>query len=305
MGDDPVPDHPEVIEVRKGLVQRKHLTVPRDRVRTVDVSAHPLQRLLGLVKVHIGTGTSHHGAEPLALDGLRAAAAVSLRAELLHHVDEPPSPIAPAGKPGSDDVVDGRGAAAALPDRVADAEAELARLRPRWIAFAPATLSGVVTAAVLIGFGWRILNEARLDPAQFSAIHEALRYLRGTPLWVDIVQGGVAVLIVVTLLSVAGYVLSFWGYRLTRHPGGTLAVSRGLLTTRSTSIEERRLRGLERSEPLLLRAVGGARLQAIATGLRHQGSERGGALLVPPAPLRSVVEVEAEVWVPPRPAGPP
>ena len=42
---------PTVVEVRKGLLQRKHLTVPRDRVRTVDVSAHPLQRVLGLVKV--------------------------------------------------------------------------------------------------------------------------------------------------------------------------------------------------------------------------------------------------------------
>ncbi len=179
--------------------------------------------------------------------------------------------------------------------RDADAETELARLHPRWIWFAPATLSGVVTAAVLIGFGWRILNEAQLDPAQFSLIHQALRHLRGTPVWVDVLQGGVAVLIVVTLLSVAGYVLSFWGYRLTRHAGGTLGVSRGLLTTRSTSIEERRLRGLERSEPLLLRVVGGARLQAIATGLRHRGAERGGALLVPPAPLRTVLEVEAKV----------
>ena len=50
---------PTVVEVRKGLLQRKHLTVPRDRVRTVDVSAHPLQRVLRLVKVQIGTGTSH------------------------------------------------------------------------------------------------------------------------------------------------------------------------------------------------------------------------------------------------------
>ena len=152
-----------------------------------------------------------------------------------------------------------------------------------------------MTAAVLIGFGWRILNEAQLDPAQFSLIHQALRHLSGTPLWMDVLQGGIAVLIVITLLSVAGYVLSFWGYRLARHTGGTLGVSRGLLTTRSTSIEERRLRGLERSEPLLLRLVGGARLQAIATGLRHRGAERGGALLVPPAPLRTVLEVEAKV----------
>jgi putative membrane protein len=112
---------------------------------------------------------------------------------------------------------------------------------------------------------------------------------------VDVLQGAAVVLIVVSLLSVAGYVLSFWGYRLTRHSGGTLGVSRGLLTTRSTSIEERRLRGVERSEPLLLRLVGGARLHAIATGLRQRGPDRGGALLVPPAPLRTVVEVEANV----------
>lgn len=50
---------PAVVEVRRGLVQRRHLTVPRDRIRTIDVSAHPLQRLLRLVRVDIGTGSSH------------------------------------------------------------------------------------------------------------------------------------------------------------------------------------------------------------------------------------------------------
>ena len=102
-------------------------------------------------------------------------------------------------------------------------------------------------------------------------------------------------IVAVTVLSVAGYVLSFWGFRLTRHAHGTLQASRGLLTTRATSIEERRLHGVDRSEPLLLRLVGGARLQAIATGLRNRGSERGSALLVPPAPLATVIAVESAV----------
>jgi len=93
----------------------------------------------------------------------------------------------------------------------------------------------------------------------------------------------------------AGYLLSFWGYRLTRHAGGTVQVSRGLLTTRATTIEERRLHGVERSEPLLLRWVGGARLQAIATGLRERGPDRGSALLVPPAPLATVIGVETAI----------
>jgi len=46
---------------------------------------------------------------------------------------------------------------------------------------------------------------------------------------------------------------------------------------------------------LLLRFARGARLQAIATGLRQRGSERGSALLVPPAPLSVVTAVEAAV----------
>ena len=150
----------------------------------------------------------------------------------------------------------------------------------------------MLTGAVLIGFGWRIINEASIDPTQFSAVHQTLRYLEGTPLWVDALQGAAVVLIAISLLSLAGYVLSYWGYRLTRHPGGTLQVSRGLLTTRATSIEERRLRGVHRVEPLLLRLVGGARLQAIATGLRQRGQERGSSLLVPPAPLSAVTDIE-------------
>ncbi len=90
--------------------------------------------------------------------------------------------------------------------------------------------------------------------------------------------------------------LSFWSFRLTRHRGGSLHIERGLLTTRATSIEERRLRGVEISEPLLLRAVGGARCLAIATGLRvGRGAERGGTVLLPPAPRLEVLRVAASV----------
>ena len=95
------------------------------------------------------------------------------------------------------------------------------------------------------------------------------------------------VLVAVVVASTVGYALAFWDFRLTRHPRGTLHVTRGLITTRATTIEERRLHGAEISEPLLLRMVAGARLIAIATGLRvGRGAERGGSLLVPPAPDR-------------------
>ncbi|WP_420120019.1 PH domain-containing protein, partial [Nakamurella sp.] len=338
---------PTLVEVRRGILQRTQLAVPRDRIRTLDVSAHPLQRLLRLVRVDIGTGSSHAHARSVRLDGLPAAAVPGLRAELLHRApgagtatpSAPPNPAAGAeasdvaiaagaidavhpglrpGRPGGapsgtsgeppggtggrfagepdappigDDAgqsggqITGQiarqpggdtaarpgselarqpggdsdaqpGVGAGSPDGF-EGEIELARLHPRWIALAPATLSGVVTGAVLIGFGLRLLHEARLNPADFGPVEQILGFLRGRSVWLDVAVAAAAVLLLVTVLSVAGYVLSFSGFRLTRHPGGTLQVTRGLLTTRSTSLSEHRLRGVQRREPLVLRWAGG------------------------------------------------
>lgn len=295
---------PTVVEVRRGLLQRRHLTVPRDRIRTIDVSAHPLQRLLRLVRVDIGTGSSHAAAPTVRLDGLPAATVPALRGALLHRANGPPGrvtapgPILP-GEPSTataDAVADAdpAGGRAEGPDGV-----ELTRLQPRWIALAPATLSGVVTGAVLIGFGFRLMYKARLDPAEFGPVRQALGFLQGHSVWLDVGLAAVLVLILVALLSVAGYVISYWGFRLARHTGGTLQVSRGLLTTRSTSIAERRLRGVQRREPLVLRWAGGARLHAVATGLRRTGGEGGegggSSLLMPPAPVAEVLRVESTV----------
>jgi putative membrane protein len=100
----------------------------------------------------------------------------------------------------------------------------------------------------------------------------------------------------VAIASTVGYVLAFWGFTLTRHSAGTLHITRGLITSRATSIEERRLRGVELSAPFSLRAVGGARCIAIATGLRvGRGAERGGSLLLPPAPEAEAERVATDV----------
>jgi putative membrane protein len=116
------------------------------------------------------------------------------------------------------------------------------------------------------------------------------------PLALAIAAVAALVLVAVVVASTVGYALAFWDFRLTRNPGGTLHVTRGLITTRATTIEERRLHGAEISEPLLLRLVSAARLIAIATGLRvGRGAERGGSLLLPPAPRTEVERVAAQV----------
>ncbi len=275
----------EQVQVRRGLLSRRVLTVPLDRVRTVDVEANPLHRVFGLTRVKIGTGqTDQKKQEGLTLDGLSLGQADRLRDDLLHHRFTPGT--APPGAPAGDAVV------VRMPVHVE----EIVTLDPSWIRYGPFTLTGLVTVAALSGLLWRLVNEAHIDPARYSAARAAEARLRDTPVWLLVLQGAAGLLIATAIFSTIGYLLAFWRFRLTRTGEGTLHVTRGLLTTRATTIEERRLRGVELSEPLLLRSVGGARVVAIATGLRvGRGAERGGSLLLPPAPRRDAIRVCAAV----------
>ena len=272
---------PEHVQLRSGLVRRRQRAVALDRVRTVDVTANAMHRLLGLRRVTIGTGRSDRGADAgLRLDGLDAAAATRLRDELLHG-----RAGLPVGVPADD--------AGVAPEA---AEAELARLRPAWIAYGPCTLSGLLSFGLALSFVVNAANDAHVDLAHLGPLRAAADALGalGPALAVVLLLAGVVLAAV--LFSAAGYVLAFWGFRLTRRPEGTLHVVRGLITTRAVTIEERRLRGVALAEPLLLRAARGARCTAIATGLRAgRGPERGGSVLLPPAPHAEAERVAAAV----------
>jgi putative membrane protein len=90
--------------------------------------------------------------------------------------------------------------------------------------------------------------------------------------------------------------VSWWRFRLTRERRtGSLHVRRGLLTTRSTTLEEDRLRGVAVVEPPGARILGAARVDAIATGLSHTEEERSDPRgLLPVAPLAVAERVVAE-----------
>jgi putative membrane protein len=267
---------PAQIQLRHGLFRRRTTAAPLDRVRTVDVTAHALHRVLGLARVVIGTGTSDRKGRPaLTLDGLRIADASRLRDELLHR-----TPVALS-------TVD---TAVAAPDD------EVFRLPRSWVRYAPFTLSGAITAAALAGFVWRLISEAHIDPDRFGPLRALIDHLTSAPLGEVVPEVMAALVVFIALASTVGYVMAFWNFRLSRNRGGTLHVSRGLITSRATSIEERRLRGAELSEPLLLRAAGGARTMAITTGLRvGRGAERGGTMLMPPGPRAAAVRIAAAV----------
>ena len=254
------------VELRRGLLNRHVLSTPLDRVRTVDVTASLIHRALGLATVRIGTGTaSTDSDERLDLDGLPAERARSPRAELLH--------ATPA--------TDAAGVDAPVPE-----EQVALRFDPGWARYAPLTSSGAVITAGLFGGGAQLLSEL----GAFSDV-DARDWSLGIPVWVAIVVGVVGLLVAVGVLSVAGYLVTNWGFRLSHTPG-SWHLSRGLLTTRETSIDDGRLAGVSLGEPIGLRFAGAARLSAIVTGL---GSEAGNSVLAPPAPRAEVVGVAGRV----------
>ncbi|GAB3566217.1 PH domain-containing protein [Amycolatopsis endophytica] len=252
------------VRVRRGLLSRKELSVPRDRIRTVDLTSRPLQRILGLSRVVIGTGRADRtGSEGVTLDSLATAEASRLREELLHRRTEPTA--------GLVDV--------------------LAELQPSWVRFGPFTLSGIAAIGVVVGSLANLFNEVRLDEDDFGMLQSFLGRVASAPVWVLVIGLVVLTAVLVSVLSVVAYVLAFWNFRLARGEG-TLRVTRGLLTTRQTTIELRRLRGAEISEPLLLRAAKGARCSAITTGLR---GEHSSSVLLPPAPRPVAHRVVSDV----------
>ena len=262
------------IQVRRGLLNRSTSTAPLDRVRSVDLEASLLHRVLGLQKVEIGTGVDD---DRITLDALAAADAHALRTTLLRRREQAATPAAP--------VVDEAGHPAAEPLAPAPVPAPvlLARIDWSWLRFAPFSLArlvllaGAVGALSQLGDDLPIWNEETASSA-----------------WEWITQFAVAAVVVVlavvglaawVALSVAGYVVQWWSFRLVREHG-SLHLTTGLFTTRSITVEEAKVRGVEMTEPVLMRLVGGAELSTLATGV-----EDGVTQVLPPCPRDVAVGV--------------
>ena len=271
------------VEVRSGLVFRQHRSVPRDRVRTVDVTAGPLHRLFGLAVLRVGTGRQQETKQQeLALNAVSAPEAERLRTLLLDR-----SPVAEPATTA--EAADGSGVV------------ELARIDWSWLRFAPLTVFGVVAVGALLGTTWQLLEQFGVDVLDVEVVRSAVDWTTGRPTWQAIVTPAVVLIAIGTVGSLVMYVEAWWNYRLTRHPDNTLQVNRGLLTKRSVSLEERRLRGATVDEALLLRAGGGASCSAVATGSSGRGQ------LLPPAPppaASRVASARQRETDPPTPAPP-
>ena len=231
---------PGRVELHTGILVRSRRSLPRERVRAVDVHADPVARVLGLATLRVGTGRrAAAGDRRLELRAVRRDEAEALRSLLL------------AGRGRDDD--------AGL----------LAELDPAWIRYAPLSFLTVALGAAAAGVVMQVAQWVGLENAVVDGVIAGARSLG---LVVFVLVGLGVVLVVGSVVSVGAFVEAWWHYRLERESSRTVRVRRGLLTTRSTSLEERRLHGVALVEPLGVRAAGAARVDAIATGLSSPGS---------------------------------
>lgn len=287
----------ERVELHSGLLNRQRRSVPRDRIRTVDLTAPLLHRLVGLSVVKVGSGQSGSDAG-LDLDAVTTDEAERLRRELLARPAPARGPAAVADGTGTDRArVEGDGAdgnradgdaaagdgTAGPADHVDPAGAELDRIRWSSLRFAPLTVSSLAAIGALAGAGWNVLNETGLDPRSLPGADAVAGELSAAPVWATVLVAVGLLLLVMVAGSIVLFVERWWDYRLSREPDGTLRVRRGLLTKRSLSVSEQRLRGVTVSEPLLVRALGGgAQAGALTVGLAGEDKDSGGGALGPP-----------------------
>ncbi|WP_406865281.1 PH domain-containing protein [Streptomyces sp. HUAS MG47] len=259
---------PERAELHTGLFLRTRRSLARERIRSVDLTAPLLLRMLGLVKVRIGTGEHSGGESTLELDPVARTEGERLRRLLL---DRPAAA-------GADPVHDG----------------PLAVLDPGWIRYAPVSFVAPALGGAAAG---AVMQVSEWFGAQAAVIDWVGDRFEDTSIVTMILVLVAAALVVGTAGALGLWVEMWWNYRLEREPGGTLRVRRGLLTARSISVEERRLRGVELIEPLGVRTFGAARVDAVATGIAEddESEHADHKTLLPPAPRAVADEVAAQV----------
>jgi putative membrane protein len=262
---------PDEVQLRAGVLQRKVLSVPRNRIRSVSTDARLLHRLLGLTVLKLSTGQEARGDAAFALDAVEAEQVPRLRAILL--ADSLASPAADE---------------AAAPGR------ELARWQPSWLRYSPLSFTGLAMILAAVGVAYQAGVGAALEDSRLaqSGLDAAERF----GVFASVVVAVIVVLGASVVLSVLRSLVTYGNLVLVRRDSagndGVLHLEHGLLRVRQHTFDMRRLRGGTLREPLLVRLFGGARLDAVMTGV---GGEGEASVLLPPCPRATAEGVLTEL----------
>ncbi|MCW2685479.1 MAG: putative rane protein [Mycobacterium sp.] len=263
----------ENVALRTGVLHRKVLSVPRNRIRAVETDARLLHRLLGLTVLRVSTGQEAKREGEFVLDAVEAEQVPRLRSVLL----------AGAAAPTADDA----------PYDPEPAGQLLARWQPSWLRYSPVSVTGLAMILAAVGLGYQsgIVVALQNSRAAQSGLDTAERF----GVAASVAVAAVVVVLASVVLAVLRSLLTYGNLELRRSRIGgadVLHLRHGLLRVREHTFDMRRLRGGTLREALLVRTLGGARLDAVMTGVNGAGEA---SLLLPPCPADTAQTVLAEL----------
>ena len=242
--------------LRQGVLQKNERTIPLEHVQSVDTVQGILQRAFGVVEVRIETAGGGVSEPDASLSALDRGAAQTLRREIEGSHEE-------RSKETTGPTI-------------------LRRLSTRELLIAGATSGQIGVAFSLLAVGSQFLDN-------FLSVDFARRLIETlAPNWLMVVLILVpAGLLLAWLLAIAGTVLAYTGFTLSRE-GDFLYIKRGLLERREATIPLSRIQAVRISEGILRQPFGLASLRVESAGY---GEDAGvSAMLFPLLPRDEVEE---------------
>ena len=226
---------------QSGIVRKKQTTVPLDRIQGLDTVAGPVQRLFGVVAVHVQTAGG--GAKgDVVLDAVGAEAVERLRGAVRGRRPEVVED-APAGRD--------------LPER------RLSR-RDGLITALTAGQLGVILPSLAVAF--QLFTNIFQNE---QGVEEASRLAPDTLGGWELAIGGL--ILAAWTISVAGSLVAFAGFTVTRD-GERLRIRRGLLQRTEVALPVRRVHAVRVVEGVLRRPFGFAALRVEVAGYAEEAA---------------------------------
>jgi putative membrane protein len=220
--------------LRQGVIQKSERTIPLEHVQSVDTVQGIIQRLFGVYEVRIETAGGGATEPDASLSALDRAAAQALRSE-----------IEGSGGERSEETA---------------GPTVLRQLSTRELLFAGATSGQIGVAFSLLAVGSQFLDDF-LSDAFVRRLVETLM-----PNWLVVLLILIPTgLLVAWLLAIAGTVLAYYGFTLSRE-GNFLYIKRGLLERREATIPLSRIQAIRISEGVLRQPLGLAALRVESAG---------------------------------------
>ena len=242
--------------LRQGVLQKSERTIPLEHVQSVDTVQGVVQRIFGVYEVRVETAGGGSTEPDASLPALARGATEALRREI-------------------------EGARKAPVDAEEETGPEvLRRLSTRDLLIAGATSGQIGVALSLLAVGSQVFDEFLSE----TFLRNLVESVAPNALILALILVPVVAL-VAWLLAIAGTVLSYFGFTLSRD-GDFLYIKRGLLERREATIPLGRIQAVRVSEGILRQPFGLASLRVESAGY---GESAGvSAVMFPLLPRREV-----------------